>query len=197
MAHQNSPISRDMLYGAQVLCTMKSGISCILSHCAVTSLTPVPCNASICYALSLAVDWLIFNHRTRTQDRFPSYSLISPLPYQLQTTLPPTQSSTRMDNRLCYIFAHVHAALDPLHHHSHRTSHSPSTSIFFVFWISWNLQDHSGYYSHHVGHSFAVVGQISSALHLLEYEGAEFESDIRTEMKRHKEDEARRRLSNK
>jgi len=34
----------------------------ILLHCAVSSTTLAPCNASICRTLSLTVDWLIFNH---------------------------------------------------------------------------------------------------------------------------------------
>jgi hypothetical protein len=86
-----------------------------------------------------------------------------------------------MKNKLCYIFAHVDAALDPLHCHSYYMSHSPSTSLFFVFWIAPNLQDHC----------FAVIGQTLGTLHLLECEGVEFELGIRTETKRCKESEAR------
>jgi hypothetical protein len=46
-------------------------------------------------------------------------------------------------------------------------------------------------------HCFAVVGQILGTLHLSECKGEEFELGIRTEMKRCKEDEARRWVSNK
>jgi hypothetical protein len=93
-----------------------------------------------------------------------------------------------MDNKLCHIFAHVDAALDPLHHHSHRKSCSHSTSLFFLFWMVQNLQDHSDDYSCHIDNSFAIVGPIFDALHLLECEEAEFELDIWAEMKRCKED---------
>jgi hypothetical protein len=107
------------------------------------------------------------------------------------------QPSTHMDNKLCHIFAHVDATLDPLHHHNHRKSRSCSISLFFAFWMAGTLQDHSGDYSCHMDHCFTVVGGILSALHLLEYKGAEFESGIWMEMKRHKEDKARQWVSNK
>jgi hypothetical protein len=154
-------------------------------------------NASIWHLSSLAVYQLPFNHHTRTQDRTPSFPFISPHPYQFQTALPPTQSSTCMDNKLCHISTHVDATLDPLHCHSHGKSCSRSTSLFFVFWMAWNLQDHSGDYSCHMDCCFAVIGWILSILHFLEYEGAESELGIQTEMKRCKEDEARWWVSNK
>jgi hypothetical protein len=64
-----------VLYGAQALCTMKSGISCILSHCAVTSLTLAPHDASIHPAICLAVNWLILNHHACAPGWIPFISL--------------------------------------------------------------------------------------------------------------------------
>jgi hypothetical protein len=48
-----------------------------------------------------------------------------------------------MDNKLCHIFTHVDTTLDPLYCHSHRKSHSCSTSLFFVFWMAWCMVAHS------------------------------------------------------
>jgi hypothetical protein len=73
---------------------MKPGISHTLSHCAVSSMALAHCNASICHAVSLAVDWLVLNHHVRPRtDPFhfplfhlfhinprPLYCLCSPLP---------------------------------------------------------------------------------------------------------------------
>jgi hypothetical protein len=52
-------------------------------------------------------------------------------------------------------------------------------------------QHYSCHYSHHLDQGFSVLGQILDAPHLLECKGAEFESDIRMEMKRFIEDYAR------
>jgi hypothetical protein len=83
-----------VVYGAQALCTRKSGISHILSHCAVTSMTLAPCNASIHHALSLAVNWLVPNHHTHPRTdplHFPLFHLFhfnSRPPYHLHSPLP-------------------------------------------------------------------------------------------------------------
>jgi hypothetical protein len=75
----------------------------------------------------------------------------------------PAQSSTSMENRLCYIFTHVDTAFNPLHHHSHCMSHSSSNCLSFILWATWNLQEYSGEYYHHVDNSFAVIGPILNA----------------------------------
>jgi hypothetical protein len=54
---------------------MESGISCILSHCAVISSTPVPHNASIHHAIYLTVDWLFSNHWAHAPGWNPFLSL--------------------------------------------------------------------------------------------------------------------------
>jgi hypothetical protein len=59
------------VYGAQVLCTMESSISHVLSHCTVMNLTPAPCDAFIHCTLSLTVNWLIFNHHAHMPGRIP------------------------------------------------------------------------------------------------------------------------------
>jgi hypothetical protein len=89
------------------------------------------------------------------------------------------------------VICHVDTNLNSLHHHSHHMSRSPSTLLFFVFWITQNLQDHSGDYSHRMDNCFVAIGKILSALHLLECEGVEFELGIWMEMKRCKEDKVR------
>jgi hypothetical protein len=65
-----------------------------------------------------------------------------------------------------------------------------------MFLIAQNLQADSGEYSHHMDNSFAVPGPLLDTLQLPECEGAEFESDIRAVMKRHKEDGERQQVSN-